>query len=104
MYAILLDRNKQYIVNHNSVINVDFMNVAVDTLLDFDTVLLFNNGELSVVGSPYVSNKVVKVKVLGHFKDDKKIILKFRRRKHHMKRIGHRQKFTKLKVFFIGDK
>lgn len=104
MYAVVLDRNKQYLVKDNSSINVDFINIDVDSLIDIENVLLFNNGVDLVFGDPFVKDVVVKFKVIKHFKSDKKIILKFRRRKHHMKRIGHRQKFTTLKVFFIGNK
>lgn len=104
MYAIILDRNKQYLIKDGSVIKVDFIDTKIDSFIDIDNVLLFNDGSNVLLGDPYVNNKVVKLKVLSHFKDDKKFILKFRRRKHHMKRMGHRQMYTVLKVFFIGDK
>lgn len=104
MYAIVLDRNKQYLVKENSLIKVDFIDTDVDSLVSLDTILFFNDDSNMVVGTPFVENKVVKLKVLKHEKDRKKIILKFRRRKHYMKRIGHRQIYTFLRVMFIGDK
>lgn len=104
MYAVLLDRNKQYFVKDNSIVDIDFINVKVDSVLEFDKLLIFNDNNSLLIGAPYIESKIVRFKVISHFKDDKKIILKFRRRKHHMKRIGHRQKFTRIKVCFIGDK
>lgn len=104
MYAIVLDRNKQYFVKDNSIINVDFIDCDVDSIIDIDKILFLNDGDKFFYGTPFVSDKIVKFKVLKHFKDNKKFILKFRRRKHHMKRMGHRQCFTTLKVFFIGNR
>jgi large subunit ribosomal protein L21 len=104
MYAIVLDRNKQYLVKENSIFKVDFLNAKLDSFLDFNNILFFNDGINCVLGTPFVENKIVRVQVINHVKDDKKIVLKFRRRKHHMKRIGHRQVCTVLRVIFIGDK
>ncbi len=103
MYAIILDRNKQYLVEKDSVIKADFMDVSVNDFIDINKILLLSDGDKFFFGDPFVNNKIVKLKVLNHVKDDKKITLKFRRRKHHMKRIGHRQNYTVLKVMFIGD-
>jgi large subunit ribosomal protein L21 len=40
--------------------------------------------------------------VKAHGRGDKVKIIKFRRRKHHMKRQGHRQWFTELEVTGIS--
>ena len=40
----------------------------------------------------------VKLEVLKHFRGKKIQILKFRRRKHHMKAMGHRSDLTLVKV------
>lgn len=104
MFAIILDRNKQYLVKQDIVIKVDLLDANVDDIISSTDILLFNNGECAFLGSPFVDNKVVKLQVLDHIKDKKKYILKFKRRKHHMKQKGHRQNYTLLKVIFIGDK
>jgi hypothetical protein len=43
----------------------------------------------------------VTAEVASHGRHDKVKIIKFRRRKHHMKRQGHRQWFTELKIVTI---
>ncbi|MBA3930667.1 MAG: 50S ribosomal protein L21, partial [Xanthomonas sp.] len=40
----------------------------------------------------------VTAKVVGHGRADKVRIIKFRRRKHHMKRQGHRQHYTEIEI------
>ncbi|MCC8689698.1 50S ribosomal protein L21, partial [Xanthomonas campestris] len=48
----------------------------------------------------------VTAKVVAHGRADKVRIIKFRRRKHHMKRQGHRQYYTEIEITGIagGDK
>ena len=55
------------------------------------------------VGTPYVEGKAVLVRVIEHGRGEKLNIIKFKRRKHHMKRQGHRQAYTRLEVLAIGD-
>jgi large subunit ribosomal protein L21 len=56
------------------------------------------DGEKVEIGTPYLEG----VKIIGEVEEqgrgEKINIIKFRRRKHHMKRQGHRQDFTKVKV------
>ena len=40
--------------------------------------------------------------VKAHGRGDKVEIIKFRRRKHHMKRQGHRQAYTELEITGIS--
>jgi large subunit ribosomal protein L21 len=54
------------------------------------------------VGTPYVAGGKVTATVRGHGRAKKVNIIKFRRRKHHMKRQGHRQWFTELKITGIS--
>lgn len=103
MYAIVLDRNKQYFVKEGDFINVDFLNLSIDSIYNVTDIILFNDGENYIFDSIELKDKIVKFKVVKHFKSDKKIALKFRRRKHHMKRICSRQKNTTLQVIFIGN-
>ena len=44
----------------------------------------------------------VTAKVVGHGRADKVRIIKFRRRKHHMKRQGHRQHYTEIEITGIN--
>jgi large subunit ribosomal protein L21 len=64
----------------------------------FDRVLLIGNGEDVQIGAPVVDGAKVVAEVVAQGRHDKIRIIKFRRRKHHMKRQGHRQWYTEIKI------
>jgi large subunit ribosomal protein L21 len=70
--------------------------------LEFDQVLMVANGDDVKIGAPLVSGASVKAEVLAHGRADKVTIIKFRRRKHSMKRQGHRQWYTEVKITGIN--
>ena len=54
------------------------------------------------IGAPFISGAKVSAEIVSHGRGDKVTIIKFRRRKHHMKRQGHRQWFTEVKITGIS--
>jgi len=60
------------------------------------------NGEDIKIGTPYVAGGKVTATVKSHGRGKKVTILKFKRRKHHMKRQGHRQWYTELEITGIS--
>ncbi|MCW8945968.1 MAG: 50S ribosomal protein L21, partial [Sedimenticola sp.] len=70
--------------------------------LDLDKVLMVANGEDIKIGTPYVAGGKVTATVKSHGRAKKVTILKFKRRKHHMKRQGHRQWYTELEITGIS--
>ncbi len=50
------------------------------------------------IGAPVVAGATVVAEVISQGRHDKVRIIKFRRRKHHMKRMGHRQWYTEIKI------
>ena len=67
-----------------------------------DFVLLVANGEDISVGAPFVTGGKVTAEVVTHGRGDKVKIVKFRRRKHSRKQMGHRQWFTEVKITGIS--
>jgi large subunit ribosomal protein L21 len=98
MYVVIVAGGKQYRVEQNSSILIEKQEQEIGSKLEFSQVLLASNGEQVFIGDPIVNNCIVKATVESHGKHDKVKILKFKRRKHHMKRMGHRQLFTKVKI------
>ena len=64
--------------------------------------LLIANGEDIKTGAPYIEGGKVSATVESHGRGDKVKIIKFRRRKHHRKQMGHRQHYTELKITGIA--
>lgn len=102
MYAIIATGGKQYRVQEGDQIRVEKLAGDPGEKVEFNQVLLLADGEDVTIGAPYVDGG----KVMGEVQDQaraKKIeVIKFKRRKHHMKRMGHRQSFTEVKITGIS--
>ena len=101
MFAVIKTGGKQYRVQEGQVLKVEKLNVEAGNAVDFNDVLLVSNGDDVKVGAPVVDGALVTAEVVSHGRGDKVKILKFRRRKHSMKRMGHRQWFTEVKITAI---
>jgi len=98
MYAVIVTGGKQYKVAEGEFLKVEKLEVATGESISFDRVLLVGNGDDVKIGAPVVEGAKVTAEVIGQGRHDKVTIIKFRRRKHHMKRQGHRQWFTEIKI------
>ena len=103
MYAVIETGGKQHRVTEGELIRVEKIEAETGSTIDFDRVLMVGEGETIRVGSPVVDGAKVSAEVVQHGRGDKVTILKFKRRKHHMKRQGHRQWFTEIKITAINS-
>lgn len=102
MYAVIQTGGKQYRVSEGDTIKVELLKAEQGASVELDKVLMIANGDDVKVGAPYVEGGKVTATVKAHGRGKKVNIIKFRRRKHHMKRQGHRQWFTELEVTGIA--
>ena len=65
-----------------------------DAFINDKVLMLSDNGKY-VLGVPYVDKASVELKILEHTRGEKINIIHFKRRKHHMRRQGHRQNLSK---------
>jgi len=98
MYAVIASGGKQHRVTEGEVLRLEKIEVGAGESVDFDQVLLVANGDDVKIGAPTVSGAKVTAEVVSHGRADKVKIIKFRRRKHSMKRQGHRQWYTEVKI------
>jgi large subunit ribosomal protein L21 len=98
MYAVIVTGGKQYKVAEGEYLKIEKLEIATGESVTFDRVLLVANGDDVNIGAPVVAGATVKAEVISQGRHDKVRIIKFRRRKHHMKRMGHRQWFTEIKI------
>ena len=98
MYAVIKTGGKQYRVTPGDVIKVESLDVEVGASYDFEEVLMIANGDDITVGTPTIASAKVAASVITHGRAKKIEIIKFRRRKHHQKRTGHRQNFTQVQI------
>ncbi|MES9814545.1 MAG: 50S ribosomal protein L21 [Candidatus Thiodiazotropha sp.] len=102
MYAVIQTGGKQYRVSEGDTIKVEMLTADAGASVELDKVLMITNGDDVKVGTPYVDGGKVTATVKSHGRGKKVKIIKFRRRKHHMKRQGHRQWYTELQVTGIS--
>jgi large subunit ribosomal protein L21 len=102
MYAVVQTGGKQYRVSEGDTIKVEKLGADEGASVELDKVLMVADGENVTVGAPYVDGGRVIATVKSHGRGKKVKIIKFRRRKHHLKRQGHRQWFTELQVTGIS--
>jgi large subunit ribosomal protein L21 len=102
MYAVIKSGGKQYRVQEGQTLKLEKIEVPTGESIDFDEVLLVGNDDEVKVGAPLVEGAKVSAEIVSHGRGDKVTIIKFRRRKHHMKRQGHRQWFTEVKITGIS--
>ncbi|MFT5452382.1 MAG: large subunit ribosomal protein L21 [Enterobacterales bacterium] len=77
MYAVIQSGGKQHRVSEGLVLKLEKINSETGAILDFD-------------------------KIVSHGRGKKVKIIKFKRRKHHMKQMGHRQWYTEVKITGIS--
>jgi large subunit ribosomal protein L21 len=102
MYAVIHTGGKQYRVKPGEVLKIETLAVEAGQEIQFDKVLLVQTDDGIKVGRPYLEGGKVTATVTAHGRHPKIKILKFRRRKHHMKQAGHRQNFTEVKITGIS--
>ena len=102
MYAIVEIAGQQFKVEKDQQIFVHRLDAEEGSKVDFDKVLLVEDGGKVNVGAPVVTGAKVTVKVLSHLKGDKVLVFKKKRRKGYQKLNGHRQSFTEIQIESIS--
>jgi large subunit ribosomal protein L21 len=102
MYAVIVTGGKQYRVEEGETLKVEKIESATGESIDLEQVLLVGNGDDVKIGQPVVEGAKVTAEIVAHGRHKKVKIIKFRRRKHSMKQMGHRQWFTELKITSIS--
>lgn len=102
MYAIVATGGKQYRVKEGEKLRVEKLNAEAGETVELDKVLLVGEGEDIKVGAPYLEGAKVTAKVAANGRGDKVKIVKFKRRKHHQKQMGHRQAYTEIEITGIS--
>lgn len=102
MYAVIESGGKQHRVTEGETLKLEKLEAETGASIDFERVLLVGAGADVKVGAPYVQGGKVTAEIVQHGRHDKIKIIKFRRRKHHQKRAGHRQWFTEVKITGIS--
>ena len=97
MYAIIETGGKQYKVANGDVVYVEKLEAEKDTTVDFKVVAVSTDDGFKV-GAPYVEGAKVTAAVLDLVKGKKVTVFTYKPKKGPKRKMGHRQKYTKVQI------
>jgi large subunit ribosomal protein L21 len=98
IYAIVETGGKQYRVTPGQVIEVDFLDAVDGTSIELDKVLFIGDGSTVVTGKPTIEGAKVLATSQGDIKGEKTIAFKYKNKTRYHRKIGHREKYSKLAI------
>ena len=102
MFAVIKTGGKQYRVSQGDKLRVESLDVAEGASVNLDQVMMVGEGDKVTVGEPVITGASVTAKVISNGRGKKIDIVKFRRRKHYRRQMGHRQNYTELEITGIS--
>jgi len=102
MYAIVATGGKQYRVKEGEKLRVEKLSAEVGDTVELDKILMVGEGDDVKIGAPYLEGAKVTATVAANGRGDKVKIVKFRRRKHYRREMGHRQSYTEIEITGIS--
>ncbi len=102
MYAVVETSGRQFKVSVGDTIEVDRIQDAAGSDVVLERVLLLG-GEGVTIGTPVVPGATIKARVVEHYKGDKRITRKYRRRQRTRRKVGYRPSYTRLEILSIDQ-
>lgn len=102
MFAVFESGGKQHRVEEGEVVRLERLAGEPGDPVTFDRVLMIAAGDDVVVGAPLVPGGRVSGEVVAQARGKKINVIKFKRRKNYLRRKGHRQAYTDVKITGIS--
>jgi large subunit ribosomal protein L21 len=104
MYAVFASGGKQHRVQVDTLIDVEKLDAPVGEEVTLSEILAIGDGAGDVqIGTPYLENVAVIGEVVRQGKGKKIVVFKSKKRKGYKRKLGHRQRFTRLRITEIRD-
>lgn len=100
MYAIIETGGKQYRVEKGDIIDVELVDTD-NGKIEFKNVLFLNNDSGVKIGNPYLAGSVIG-ELVEEVRARKVIAFKYKRRKSIRRKVGHRQRYSRVKITDIA--
>jgi large subunit ribosomal protein L21 len=98
MYAVIKTGGKQHRVSEGDVLKIEKLAGQKGDTIVFEEVLLVSKEDQTRVGTPIVEGAKVVGEIVNQGKGPKIIIFKKKRRKGFLKKTGHRQPLTDVRI------
>jgi large subunit ribosomal protein L21 len=98
MYAIVNILGKQFKVKQGDRLKVPLLKDEVGKKIQFDQVLLTDDGKSITVGKPVIKNVMVEATLVENGRSKKILVYKKKRRKGYQRKNGHRQNFSLIEI------
>lgn len=98
-FAIIETGGKQYMVCVGDVLEVELLgDLTEGDKVEFDKVLMVDNGSDTTIGEPYIKGAKVKATYQKEKKGQKITIVRYKAKSNRDRKIGHRQKYAQVKI------
>ena len=101
-YAIIEASGRQFWVEPKKFIEFNRLILKVGSTILIRRILFAKNKTATHIGQPYLQNILVKGKISKHFLGPKVLVFKMKPKKKYRKKIGHRQKMTRLLISMLN--
>lgn len=97
-FAVIATGGKQYVVREGDTLQVELLGEHKEgDKIEFDTVLMTDDGKSSKIGTPHTGTKVTAT-YLGEKKGKKLTIIRYKAKSNRDRRLGHRQHYAEIKI------
>lgn len=98
-FAVIETGGKQYIVSKGDVVLVELLGEHKEgDTVEFEHVLMSDDGKNATIGDPYIKGAKVKAKYLGEKKGKKLSIVRYKAKSNRNRKVGHRQHYAEVKI------
>ncbi len=102
-FAVIETGGKQYIVSVGDTLTVELLgDHAEGDAIEFDKVLMSDDGKAAKVGTPYLDGAKVKASFVKEKKGKKLSIIRYKAKSNRDRKVGHRQKYSTVKIESIA--
>ena len=102
MFAVIKTGGKQYRVTPDDVIRIERVSGEAGDIISFNDILMLDDDGNTAVGAPLVDGAKVIGTLLEQTRGEKIIVFKKKRRKTYLRRNGHRQGLSVVRITDIN--
>ncbi|MCX6828566.1 MAG: 50S ribosomal protein L21 [candidate division Zixibacteria bacterium] len=101
MFAVFESGGLQFNAELGAILKVPYLSIKPGEMVSIERVLLVKQGENALIGTPYLNSARVEAEVISEGQAEKVEIYKFKKRTKYRKHLGHRQKYSEIKIMKI---